>query len=150
METHKIGDAKVTSLSPTSPLVFAVTGNYDRVIIGSSLTAVARALAAQADPETGRRVERLRVEFFPEALSFAAADLQAIYNYAFERRPTIARQMAARQNRTEADAARDLDQALALIHLFDAAFLTSQVDQAVTRVTHKIGLVNLSDRPKKP
>lgn len=150
LETHKMGAATVTALSPTSPLAFAVTATYDRFILGSSSSAVARALAAQADPEAGRRVERLRAEFFPEALSFAAADLRAIYDYAFKRRPALARQMAARQNRAEADAARDLDQALALIHLFDAAFVTSQLDQTLTRMTHKIGLVNLPETAKRP
>ncbi len=51
--------------------------------------------------------------------------------------------MAARQNRPEAEAAADLDQALALIAVFDAAFATSVAEPGFTGIHRTFGLVSV-------
>jgi hypothetical protein len=141
LASRTVGDAKVTALAPVTPYAYAVSDG--RLVLGRTEAAVARALTARPDPSAGAWFERLRAARFPSALSYACADLQAIHAYAEPRRVAIARRSALRQNRPEADAARDLDQALALIHLFDAAYATSAVDPDFRGVHRTFGLVTL-------
>jgi hypothetical protein len=146
VESKSVGKTKITALNASTPLAYAVTDG--RLILGTTAGAVARALAAQADPHAGDRVARFREAFFPRATSFALADLRAIHDFADHRRPALAHRMAARQNRPVRDTARDLDQVLALIALFDASFLTSAVDPDFSRVHRTLGLVKMP--PSRP
>jgi hypothetical protein len=141
LQTRKVGAAEVTALAPQTPLAFASAEG--RFLLGSSAEAVARGLAAQADPKAGRRLERVRSAYFPGVESFACADLVAVHDFVDPVRPAVARRMAARQHRPEVETARDLDQALALIHLFDAAFLTSAIEPGFEGVHRSLGLVKL-------
>ncbi len=140
------GSGTITSLSPSTP--FAYTIHASRLILGTSPETVSRAVAAMSNPKASDRVERVRSVYFPDVVSFALADLRAIHTVADRQRPALTRRLAARQHRTESDAARDLDQVLALIDLFDAAFFTTTVAPDFNKVHHALGLVRLSgDRP---
>lgn len=141
-----VGGAKVTALGDETPWAYALTDG--RLVVGNSAAAVARALAVRSEPHAVTRAERVRAAYFPGAVRFAYADLRAIHDFADGRRPALARRMAARQDRPDPEAGRDLDQALALIDLFDAAFLTSSVAPDFSRVHRAIGLVRL--RPPPP
>ena len=146
VETTTADGTKVTALASPSPFAYAIRDG--RVVVGRDADAVARALAAQADPGAGDRVGRLRSAFFPDASSFAAADLKAVAAFASAHRPAIARRLAARRDRPPADVARDLDRALSLLGLFDAAFVASEVDADFTRVHRRFGLVRTNAGPE--
>jgi hypothetical protein len=130
--------ATITSLDGTPPSAYTV--HDGRVILGTP-DAVARALDAQAGVSETGRFEHLRERFFPGASSYVCVDLRALYRAADPNRAALARRQAARQNRPEADALRDVDQALALIDLFEVAYLTSAIDPAFTSVHRALGLV---------
>jgi hypothetical protein len=139
LESSVVGGFKVTALSAASPFAFAVTG--DRGVVGTTAGAVARALAAQSDPEAGARLESLRAAHFPGVESFACVDLRALHEFADSNRPALARRLAVRHLCSEAEAVRELDQALSLISLLDAAFLTSVIDKDLARIHRTLGLV---------
>jgi hypothetical protein len=136
----------VTALSPSTPFAYALRDA--RLFLGTSAAAVSRALAATSDPRASGRVDRVRSAFFPDAADFALADLRSIHDIADRRRPAVLRRLAARQDRPEAEVARDLDQALALIDLFDAGFLTSTLSPDSSGAHRSFGLVRLA--PPRP
>lgn len=139
VETKDASGGRLTALSPESPFAFAAADG--RFVLASTEAAVARALGARTDPSAGSKVERLRAAAPPGATTFAWADLAAIYEFAAPRREALARASAARQNREEDQAARDLDQALALIGLFDAAVFSSAIEPGFVGVHRSLGLV---------
>ena len=140
IETSNIGDAAVTGLGgEASPFLYAV--HDGRVVVGATRDAVARALAALADPDAGTRFRQVRDRYCPGAQSFACVDLAALHAFADAHRAGLARRSAERQHRPLDDATRDLDQALALIDLFDAAYLSSTIEPSFTRAHRTLGLV---------
>ena len=98
-------------------------------------------LKSQADPAAGERFEALRSANFPDAESFLCADLRALHAFAESHRPALIGRFAARQNSDPAQATTELDQGLALISLFDAAFLTTRVDPDFASVHQTLGIV---------
>lgn len=149
VETRTEGGVVVTFLRGPKPFAFAV--HEGRVVVASYPAAVGRALAAQADPRASVRFEALHARGVPRATTFALLDLRALYEFADPIRPAISRRLAPRQNRPEADAARDLDQALALIRLFDAAYFTTSIDPAFTGVHRALGLLaRFPDQDQRP
>jgi hypothetical protein len=149
VEARAIDGVNVTSLGGPKPFAYAV--REGRLVVGSSAEAVARAVDAQNEPKAEKpsRLDQLRSALFADTVSFACADLKAIHEFANAHRPALARRMAAAQKRPEPESARDLDEALALVELFDAAFFTSQVEQGFTAVHRKLGLVKLPS-PARP
>ncbi|MFO0953289.1 MAG: hypothetical protein U0835_19455 [Isosphaeraceae bacterium] len=146
VETRTEGGTVVTLLPGPQPLAYAV--HDGRVILATAPKAVGRAIAAQADPKGAALVERLRSLGMPATTSFACADLRTLFEFADPNRQEIASRIAARDRRSEADAARDLDQVLALVRLFEGAYLTSSIDPGFTRVTRTLGLpARTSDAP---
>jgi hypothetical protein len=139
VETRDVAGASVVALGGPSPIAYAV--HDGRLVLGTSADTVARALAAQAEPGASGRFGQLRERFFPGASSYLCVDLRALHDFADGRRPALAHSLAARQGRPEADAARDLDQALALIDLFEAAYLTTAVEPDFTSAHRALGLV---------
>jgi hypothetical protein len=149
VETRTEGGTVVTFLRGPKPLAFAV--HEGRIILANTPDAVGRALAAQADPKASRRLESLHARGMPGASTSAFVDLRALYDFADPIRPALAQRLADRQKRPEADASRDLDQALALARLFDAAYFTSTIDPAFTRVHRTLGfLTRAADTPERP
>jgi hypothetical protein len=137
VETREIRGRKVTTLSRTSS--FAYTVSSGRLVMGNSAEAVARSFATPGRADSA--FARLQAAYFPDVESFACADLEAVHRVADAHRPWLARRIAARQKRPEADAARDLDQVLALIHLFRSAFLTSAIAPDATSIHRTLGLI---------
>jgi len=142
VEARSHGAATITTLNAETPFAYAIEGG--RLDIGTTAEAVARSLKAASDPLASARVNRVRSVYFPEASSFAAADLRAIHDFASGRRVDLARLLAERQHRPEPDVARDLDQVLGLIDVFDAAFLTTVVAPGFSGVHHSLGFVRLA------
>ncbi len=139
IQSKPVEGSDVVALSLKTPYAFALAEG--RLILGTSTGAVSRALVAQNDPASGRVFTRFREELFPDATHFVAADLKSIHDFTSRARTVVARRLAARQKITEAEAARDLDQALALVELFDVAFVASVVEPGFTAVNRSIGLV---------
>jgi hypothetical protein len=140
LETRTVGQTAVVALSGgASPFAYAV--HDGRVVIGPTADAVLRALEAQADPGAGARFRRVHDRYCPGVESFACVDLKALHAFADSHRPALTRRSAQRQHRSLEEAARDLDQALAFIALFDSAYVTSTVDPAFTSVHRTLGLV---------
>ena len=140
-ETRTLAIGEVSALRPTTP--FAFSTGVGKLVLGTTADAVARALLAQAQEAGPSRFETIRAALFPGAGSFACADLGAIHEFAVQARPALVRGLAHRQNAGEQAAGRDLDQALALIGLFDAAYLTSTIEPGFHTINHAIGLVRL-------
>jgi uncharacterized protein DUF3352 len=149
---HKTGQARVetseergvryTTLGmPNPPFVYAA--DHDRLIVGNSAHAVIDFATSPSATSTAprSRFERFRAEYFPDADSFAFADLPRIYDLLDAHRPAVARRLAARHKQPEADARRDLDQALALIRLFEGAYVTSAIAPDFSHVHHTLSLV---------
>ena len=143
VESRRAVGARVTVLNATSPFAYAVPDG--RIVVGSTSGAVARALSAQADPAAGTGVERIRSLYFPDAMTFAFADLKEIYAFASPQRTLIARRMAAKQKRSQDDTARDLDQVLGFLGTFDAAFVSSVAEPDLSAVHHSIGVVKVPE-----
>ena len=146
VESRTVGGVKVTALSEASPFAYAVAEG--RLFVGSTPEAVARAASAGADGAASARVEEVRAECFPRAETFAWVDLRALHEFASSHRQQVARRLAARQKRDEANSARDLDQALALIKLFRVAFAANEMTPDATSVHHTIGLIGRLPAPE--
>jgi len=142
IQSKIVQGSEITALSVKSPYAFTVMES--RLILGTSVGAVARALDSQSDPTSGRVFAKFRETLFPEATHFLAADLRAIHDFTNRARSIMSRRLAGRQKISEAEAARDLAQALALIELFDVAFLSSTVEPGFVAVNRSIGLVRQS------
>lgn len=139
LETPVDGGPTITSIR--GGVAFSYAMAEGRVVLGTSPGAVARALAAQSDPRASERFEALRARGFPEASSFACVDLRAVHAFANPRRDVLARLLSRRQNRPEPDARGDLDEALAVIELFEAVAITSTVAPDFSRAHRTLGLI---------
>jgi hypothetical protein len=137
VETREVGGRKVTMLSGSSPFAYAIASG--RLVLGNSAEAVARAFTQPLRSNSG--FTRLQATYFPKVESFACVDLEAVYQLADAHRPWLVRRIAAKHQQPEADAARDLDQALALVHLFRSAFLTSAIAPDATSIHRSLGLI---------
>jgi len=130
----------VTSLSPL-PFAFAADRQGRRLVLGSSAAAVAHYLETRDDPDAGSRFRRLREAAFPGYESFVCLDLAALHDLAARNKDRLIAFFAKQNNRPAQDAARDLDQVMALVRLFDAAFLAGRVDPSAALVEHSLGLI---------
>lgn len=139
VETRTVKGGTVTALNASSPFAYAVAEG--RIVVGSNPETVAGALGVQSDPAAGTSVEWVRSTFFPDAVTFAFADLKRIHDVAAPRRSLLARSMAAKQKRSETDTGRDVDHVLAFLGTFDAAFLSSTTAPDFSAVHHSVGVV---------
>jgi hypothetical protein len=140
VESRVVAGRTVTALSRTSPFAFAV--DRDRLILGSSALAVAHALSPAAVGETAHGdLSRLRSERFPGAESFVYVDLLRLHRYIVDHRGPLVERLAARQRREPRDMERDLDQAAALMALFQQGYLSSVIEPDATAVHREIGLM---------
>jgi hypothetical protein len=140
LESRDVAGRKVTALSPSSPLAFAVEN--DRLILGSTRAAVARALTSSTTPEQGvAPLEALRAREFPRAGSVLWLDLVRLHDDLVSRRPAFVARLAARNHSTTEKAERDLDQAVALMALFQQAYGTSRIEPDATAVHRTLRLI---------
>lgn len=139
VETREIDGIRVTGLAGgKSPLSFAVGPGF--IVLGNVPEAVA-AFAADSRPSGDAKFAQIREEFFPKAESFAYADFERLGRFATEHRAALVRRVVSDQGKTEADAGRDLDQALALMRLFRAGFATSTVAANFSSAHRTVGLL---------
>lgn len=141
VESRGAPDARITTFRSGVPVAYSLAEGS--LVLARSAGSAARALAARRDPGAAQRIERLRAAFFPGVESFACADLEALHAFASSRRVPLCRRMAEFQKCDEAEVSRDLDQALALIALFDAAFVTSVIEPGFSGVHRTFGFVTL-------
>ena len=138
VETREIQGRKVTALDASSPFAYAIDAG--RLVLGTSSEGVANAFSTPAPaPDSG--FARLQARYFPKSESFACVDLELGHRVADAQRAELARQSAVKKHVPEADAARDLDQALALLKLFQAAYFTSDLAPDATSVHQTLGLI---------
>jgi hypothetical protein len=135
--TRKVRGVPVTTLDRWAPFAYAVGG--DRLAIGRPPQAVAQGLGGE--DAAGSPLAALRAAYFPEAETFACADLVALHAVADRLREPLARRIAARRREGPEAAARDLDQALALIALLRGAFVTSTMAADASSAHRTLGLI---------
>jgi hypothetical protein len=145
IESREQGKVRLTTLAGSRPL-FAYAVERGMLVLGTSADAVVGYCSAEPQVNPNSRYPRFRAAYFPEAESFAFADLPRLFEAADTRREALARRLAAKHNRPEDAARRDLDQALDLIHLFQGAFATSSIKPDFSAVHRSIGLI-ASDPP---
>ncbi|MEO6811816.1 MAG: hypothetical protein ABI353_22130 [Isosphaeraceae bacterium] len=135
VETRTIQGVAVTTLSgPRPPLAFALKDG--RLIVGTTPKAVAAALTAKSGSNT--RFAQIQSAYFPKAENFAYVDLDAVHRWAKNHRAELVRQLTKGK---EDVSARDLDQALALLGLFRAGYLTSAIGPESTSIHMIIELI---------
>jgi len=146
VEAREAVGARATGLEGAR---FAYGVGGGQVVAGSSIEAVAAHLEAGTQAAQSRLtpLERTRTSYFPSAETFAFVDLEALQGIADARRDAIARALAARRGSPEAEARRDLDQALALMALFRAAYVTAEIDPHLTSAHHTLGLLPRDREP---
>jgi hypothetical protein len=130
LETRDVGSIRVTSLlGRKAPFCYAVTPEC--ITFGNDAQAVA-SFAAGPKGEAEPAFERVRSEFFPNAQSFAYADLEALCRLAAKQRAALARRLVD---------GRDLDEAIALLGLFRTGFFTSTVGEDFSWTHRTLGLL---------
>ena len=119
-----------------------------RLILSTSSDAVVRFLENREEPQGPERFWRLRAAAFPDALTYACVDLDAVNQLAGKHRARLLQILAARQNRPVAQVDRDLTQVLALAKLFRAGFITSRLHSDATAVHRSAGLILHDQNPR--
>ena len=141
VETKSIDGTLITFLAPVARIAFAARS--DRLVIGSSPEAVARAFAT--DKHSVSRFDRIREKLPTQGGSSVFVDLRTLHAFAERERSGLAREFARRGHRSEAEVARDLGQLLELVAPFEAAYLTSRIEAGFTGVHRSLGLLGASD-----
>ena len=75
---REVSGVTLKSLDSPVPFAYAVDRPGHRLVVGNSVAAVERYLAAGTDPEAGSRFRRLRDTAFADADSFLCLDLAAV------------------------------------------------------------------------
>ena len=145
IESRPSSGTDIVGLSKKTPYAFAFADN--RLVLGNTVAAVSRALQSQANQKSGGSFAKFREDLFPDARSYLVADLKAIRAFADRSRPDLARKLAARQQITLSEGARELDRALALFSLFDVAYLANTIEPGFLAVNRTIGLVRSATAP---
>jgi hypothetical protein len=136
VESRRAGPLRVVSLGGSNaPFAYGLGPNY--LVVGTSADAVARFGTAPADT----RLAPFKARYFPNARAYAAVDVARLARAAQSHREPLAQRVATARGVTPEAAARDLDAALALLDLFDAAFAALAVDPNLTSVHQTFGLV---------
>jgi hypothetical protein len=152
--TTRVAGCAVTTLDPPIPLAYAVDHSGHRLVLGTSADVVGRYLQAGSDPNAGNRFRQLRSAAFPDAHSYLCLDIATLGAITEKQREHFTKMIAKKERRSEDEVGRDLDQVIALAHLFDAAFITNRIDASSATIHHSIGLLarqpdkDAPDRPK--
>jgi hypothetical protein len=146
--TRAIGGTAVTTLDPPINFAYAIDQVRRRLILSTSSDAVVHYLESSGAAQSGERFHALRSATFPEALTYACVDLDAVNQLAAKHRTRLLQFLSARQNRPAALIDHDLAQVLALTRLFRAGFITSRLRADATAVHRSAGLI-LRDQDTK-
>ena len=139
--SHEVAGVLVKTLDPPIPFACAVDLASHHLVVGTSAAAVDRFLSSGCQPSAGGRFSQLQATAFPQAESFLCMDLVAVEAMITTHRDRIIEMSAGRKQRPRDEVARDLDQFVALSHLFDAAYLTHRVESDRACVYHALGLL---------
>ncbi|MDG3005079.1 hypothetical protein [Paludisphaera mucosa] len=131
----------VAALDVPYPFAFAIDPQGRFLSVGTSIEAVARYLQAGARADAGARFRGFQAAAFPDCEAFACVDLAALGELAVKHKDRLTAAVARRNGRPAEDVARDLDQLMGLIRLFDAAYLAGRVDVPGVLVDHRLGLL---------
>ena len=138
---REVSGVTISTLDPPIPFAYAVDRSGHRLILGTSAEAVERYILAGSDPQAAARFRQLQAAAFADAQSFLCLDLAAAESMLRKHRDQFTKMIAARDKRSIEDVSGDLDQFLALAHLFDAAFLTVRVDRASATIHETLGVL---------
>jgi hypothetical protein len=139
---REVSGVTISTLDPPIPFAYAVDRAAHRLILGTSAAAVERYLLAGSDPQATARFRQLRVAAFADAQSFLCLDIAAAEATLRKHRDQFTKMIAAKDKRSVEDVSGDLDQFLALAHLFDAAFLTVRVDRPSATIHETLGVLS--------
>lgn len=143
--SRDVHGVRVTSLVGGSRSVsYAVGPGF--VAVGTSAEAVG-AFAGEPPAGGNATLDHLRETYFPDAETYAWADLTALRRLASERREALARRLADDRGGDLPAAHRDLDAALDLLSFFRAAFVVSRMEPDASAAHRTIGLIVNSARP---
>ncbi len=148
VETIEPAGARVTALvGGSTTLAYAIGPGF--LAFGTDPESVAAFASGSSrrgsEPSTFQQV---RSTYFPDAESFAYADLDAVSKLARAHREALVRRIAADQGADEGAIRRDLNAVLALIGLFRAGYLTQVIAPDFTSVRQTVGL--LANPPADP
>lgn len=135
--TERRDGVRLTTL-PGARFAFAVGPGV--LVVGNVPDAVV-AVARGDRGGPGARLERFRSTYLENVNNFVLVDLDRLVRVADARRGDLARRLAARRDAADDDARRDLDRALDLLRLFDAAFAAAEVAPDATAFHMKLGLI---------
>ncbi len=138
---REVSGATISTLDPPIPFAYALDRSGHRLILGTSAEAVERYILAGSDPQAAARFRQLQAAAFADAQSFLCLDLAAAEATLRKHRDQFTKMIAARDKRSVEDVSGDLDQFLALAHLFDAAFLTVRVDRTSATIHQTFGVL---------
>ena len=146
---REVSGMTISTLDPPIPFAYAVDREGHRLILGTSAAAVERYILAGSDPQATARFRQLQAAAFADAQSFLCLDLAAAEAMLRKHRDQFTKMIAARDKRSIEDVSGDLDQFLALAHLFDAAFLTVRVNRASAAIHETLGVLTRPDRGER-
>lgn len=138
---REVSGITISTLDPPIPFAYALDRSGHRLILGTSAAAVERHILAGSDNTQAARFRQLQAAVFADAQSFLCLDLAAAETLMRKHRDQFTKMIAARDKRSVEDVSGDLDQFLALAHLFDAAFLTLRVDRTSATVHETLGVL---------
>jgi hypothetical protein len=138
---REVAGVTISTLDPPIPFAYTVDHAGHRLVLGTSAEAVERYILAGSDLQAAARFRQLQAAAFADAQSFLCLDLAAAEAMLRKHRDQFTKEIAARDKRSIEDVSGDLDQFLALAHLFDAAFLTLRVDGTSAAIHETLGVL---------
>ena len=139
--THEVAGVLVKTLDPPIPFAYAVDPASHRLLSATPRRRSLDFCRLVAKPSAGGRFSQLQASAFPKADSFLCLDLAAVETMITTHHDRIIEMLAGRKQRPRDEVARDLDQFVALSHLFDAAYLTHRVESDRACIYHALGLL---------
>jgi hypothetical protein len=137
IESRATGDARLTLLTNGQRTRMAYRVDRDRLVFGNSPEAIAR-FGTGEPPST---ITDIKTRFFPDAETFAIADLTRLIQEVRLLRIPIVQALAARSKRPVNEADRDLGDLIAVAELFKAASFTSTTSPDASKVRRTIGFL---------
>jgi hypothetical protein len=139
--TREIAGVQVVGFDPPLPFAYAVDRAKRTLVVGNSIRAIERHLNADTGSAGAIRFRSLQSRAFPEARSFFCLDLAGIESVVRKQRERVVESISRQKHRPRDEVSRDVDQVVALCHLFDAAFLSSRIIPEKAALSYTIGLL---------
>jgi hypothetical protein len=145
LASQEVHGVRVTSLvGGPRPVSYAIGPGF--VAVGTTAEAVG-AFAGEPPAGGNPTFDRLRETYFPDAETYACADLTVLHRLATERREALVRHLAADRDGDLDASRRELNVALDFLGLFRATFATSRMEPDASAVHRTIGLIAHGEKP---